>query len=184
KLRRTLLMSTVDSREQGYFDLAFALAYWIHVNKDVAFFVAEDALDELPLMLGNQEKNRIPSTRLSGFWKGGERTRPIRQTTKLNERQMLQWLVYKHSESWERQTEANNGLYLPNEEDLIVRNLKHLVFTTVRRGSFYVTLAVGQVVHQLDRRETRLFYDIITQSDSARMKDMGYIGKQRLELLG
>jgi hypothetical protein len=96
---------------------------------------------------------------------------------------MLQWLVYKHSESWERQTELGEGLYLPTEEDMVVRYLEHLVFSTLRRGSFYVTLAVGQLLHQFDRRETRLFYDILTQSDTARMKDMGYIGKQRLELL-
>lgn len=177
-------MNTADLKDQDYFDLAFALAYWIHVNKEVAFFVAEDALDEIPSMLGNQEKNRKSFAGLSGFWKGGERTRPIRKTIKLNERQMLQWLVYKHSESWERQTESGSGLYLPTEEDLIVRYLKYLVFTTLRYGSFYVTLAVGQLLHQFDRRETRLFYDILTQSDSARMKDMGYIGKQRLELLG
>ena len=66
---------------------------------------------------------------------------------------------------------------------MVVRYLEHLVFITLRRGSFYVTLAVGQLLHQFDRRETRLFYDILTQSDSARMKDMGYIGKQRLALL-
>ena len=176
-------MTASGSKEQDYFDLAFALAYWLHVNKEIAFFIAEDALDELPLMLGSQERNRKSSEQLSGFWKGGERTRPIRKTIKLNERQMLQWLVYKHSESWERQTEGGHGLYLPTEEDLIARYLKHLVFITLRYGSFYVTLAIGSLLHQFDRRETRLFYDILTQSDSARMKDMGYIGKQRLELL-
>lgn len=178
-----LLMTTANSKDQHHFDLAFELAYYIHVNREVAFFVAEDALDELPLMLGNQEKHRKPSKLLRGFWKGGERTRPLRQTMKLTERQMLQWLVYKHSESWERQTERGEGLYLPTEEDMIVRYLEHLVFITLRRGSFYVTLAVGQLLHQFDRRETRLFYDILTQSDTARMKDMGYIGKQRLALL-
>ena len=182
-IRKTRLMTTANSKDHAHFDLAFELAYCIHVNKEVAFFVAEDALDGLPLMLGNQERHRKPSERLRGFWKGGERTRPIRKTIKLNERQMLQWLVYKHSESWERQTERGEGLYLPTEEDMIVRYLEHLVFITLRRGSFYVTLAVGQLLHQFDRRETRLFYDILTQSDSARMKDMGYIGKQRLELL-
>ena len=176
-------MTTASNKDHLYLDLAFELAYFIHVSKEVAFFVAEDALDELPLMLGNQEKNRKPADRLSGFWKWGERSRPIRQTVRLNESQMLQWLVYKQSESWERQSEAGSGLYLPTEEDMILRYLEHLVFLTLRRGSFYVTLAIGQLLHQFDRRETRLLYDILTQSDSARMKDMSYIGKQRLELL-
>ena len=177
-------MTSISNKDHLYLDLAFELAYFIHVSKEVAFFVAEDALDELPLMLGNQEKNRKPADRLSGFWKWGERSRPIRQTVRLSESQMLQWLVYKQSESWERQSETGSGLYLPTEEDMILRYLEHLVFLTLRRGSFYVTLAVGQLLHQFDRRETRLLYDILTQSDSARMKDMSYIGKQRLELLG
>src|SRR2546429_1298430 len=83
----------------------------------------------------------------------------------------------------ERQTERGEGLYLPTEEDMIVRYLEHLVFLTLRRGSFYVTLVVGALLHQFNRRETRLFYDILTQNDPARMKDTGYIGKQRLEML-
>src|ERR1700730_4336939 len=178
----TLVMTTDGNTHQYHFDLAFDLAYLIHANREIAFFVAEDALDELPLMLGNQEKNRGSSERLRGFWKGGERARPIRQTIRINETQMLQWLVYKQHESWERQTERGEGVYLPTEEDMIVRYIEHLVFNALRRGSFYVTLAVGPLLHKFDRRETRLFYDVLTQSDSARMKDMSYIGKQRLEL--
>lgn len=176
-------MTLEGSKEQQYFERAFALAYYIHVNKEVAFFVAEDALDGLASTLGQQEKNRRPSERLRGFLKWGERTRPTRKTLKLNELQMLQWLVYKHSESWERQTERDQGLYQPTEEDLIVRYIEHLVFITQRRGSFYVTLAIGTLLHQFSRRETRLFYDILTQSDSPKMKDANYIGKQRLKIL-
>ena len=176
-------MTTRIDKDHLYFGLAYELAYFIHVNKETACFVAEDALDQLPLMLGKQGTYRKPPGLLSGFLKGGERSRPVRRTLKLNEPQMLQWLVYQHSESWEREAERGEGLYLPNEEDMTVRYLKHLVFITLRLGSFYVSLALGQLLHQFDRRQTRLFYDILTQSDSARMKDMGYIGKQRLELL-
>jgi hypothetical protein len=176
-------MTTVGSKEQDYFVLAFTLAFYIHVNKEVAFFVAEDAVDGLTSMLGRQGENRKPSERLRGYLKWGERTRPVRKTVRLNEAQMLQWLVYKQSEPWERETERGDGLYLPAEEDMIVRYVEHLVFLTLRRGSFYVTLAVGALLHQFSRRETRLFYDILTQSDLARMKDTSYIGKQRLEML-
>jgi len=176
-------MTTSDNTDHIYFRLAYELAYFIHIDKETACFVAEDAIDHLPMMLGKQETYRKPFGLLSGFWKGGERSRPIRRTLKLSEQQLLQWLVYQHSESWERETEKGQGLYLPTEEDMIVRYLKYLVFTTLRLGSFYVSLAIGQLLHEFDRRQTRLFYDILTQSDSARMKDMGYIGKQRLELL-
>lgn len=176
-------MPSSRTKEQDYFDLAFQLAYFIHVNKELAFFVAEDALDGLDSMLDHHERNRQPSERLRGFFKSGERTRPIRKTVRLNELQMLQWLVYKQSEAWERQSERGEGLYLPTEEDLIVRYIEHLVFNSLRRGSFYVTLAAGSLLHQFGRRETRLWYDILTQSDSARMKDTNYIGKRRLEML-
>jgi hypothetical protein len=172
-----------DDKQQGYFDLAFGLAYFLHADKEVAFFVAEDALDALATTLTRQEKNRASSDRLRGFLKWGERARPVRRTVRLGERQMLQWLVYRQSEPWERETERGEGLYLPSEEDLVVRYVKHLVFVALRRGSFYVTLAVASLLYQFSRRETRLFYDTLTQSDSARMKDAAYVGKQRLEMI-
>jgi hypothetical protein len=179
----TKVANQIVTREKELFGLAFELAFFIHANKEIAFFIAEDAVEDLTSVLTYQKKNRAPADRLRGFWKWGERTRPIRKTLILDEYQMLQWLVYKHSEKWERQTEDENAFYAPSEEDLIVRYIEHLVFLTARRGSFYVTLAVCSLLHQLDRRETRLFYDVLTQSDAARMKDAGYIGKQRLELL-
>lgn len=178
-----LLVKSLADGDRELFDLAFGLAYFIHVNKEIAFFIAEDALDALPSTLSYQSKNRKPPTGLRGFLKWGERTRPVRKTLLLHEHQMLQWLVFKESISWELKTERGGGPYSPTEEDLIIRYIEHLVFTAVRRNSFYVTLAIGSLLHQFDRRETRLFYDILTQSDSARMKDTNYIGKQRLELL-
>ena len=179
----TDMTSSEGTLQRRQFDAAFALAYFIHVNKDVAFFIAEDAVDELGSMLGYQNRHRKSSEVLRGFLKWGERSRPIRKTTILSERQMLQWLVYRQSQSWEEDTERAVGLYLPTEEDLIVRYIEHLVFISLRRGSFYVTLAIVALLHQFKRRETRLFYDILTQSDPARMKDTAYIGKQRLDML-
>jgi hypothetical protein len=176
-------MITECNKDDLHFGLAYELAYFIHLDKDTACFVAEDALDHLHMMLGKHETLRTPSRLLGGFFKRRERRSSVRRTIKLNELQMLQWLVYHHSESWERETEKCDGLYSPIEEDMIVRYLKHLVFITLRPGSFYVNLAVGQFLHQFDLRQTRLLCDILTQTDSARMKCMGYIGKQRLELL-
>ena len=45
-------MTTLGNKEQDYFARAFELAYFVHVNKEIAFFVAEDALDGLDSMLG------------------------------------------------------------------------------------------------------------------------------------
>lgn len=177
------MTQTVCNRDKELFTQAFELAYFIHAHKEVAFFIAEDSLEGLTSLLGYQKKNRTAAAQLRGFWKWGERTRPIRKTVILDEDQMLQWLVYSHSERWERETEQGQGFYIPTVEDLVVRYIKHLVFLTIRRGSFYVTLAICSLLNQFDRRETRVFYDVLTQNDTARMKDTTYIGKQRLELL-
>src|SRR4029078_10479155 len=96
EIRRTLLMTIADNKDNLYFDIAYELAYFIHVDKETACVAAEDASDNLPSMLGKQETYRKPPGVLSGFWKGGERSRPIRRTLKLSEPQMLQWLVYHH----------------------------------------------------------------------------------------
>src|ERR1700731_3626294 len=92
-------------KPEDWFAEAFQLAYFLHVDKDIAFFVAEDALDELPVMLG-KAKYRKPMGRLRGMWKSGERIRAIRRTITLDKAEMLQWLVYRHSERWELETEA------------------------------------------------------------------------------
>lgn len=176
-------MTSPKEKELRFFDSAFELAYWIHANKEIAFFIAEDAMDKLPSVLGKQNKYRKPAEQLRGFLKWGERTRPVRKTVKLNEYQMLQWLVFRESEPWECQTERGEGPYSPTEEDLIVRYIEYLTLITFKRDSFYVTMAVCSLLYQFDRRETRLFHDILTQSDWARMKDTNYIGKQRLEIL-
>src|ERR1051326_1180385 len=154
----------IGNRERELFELAFGLAYFLHASKEIAFFVAEDALSPRDTVVENQKKNRTPSERLRGLLKWGERTRPIRKTLVFDERQTLQWLVYKESEGWERQTEEGTVLYKPSEEDFVIRYIEYLLFLSVRRGSFYVTLAVGSLLHQFDRRETRLFYDVLTQS--------------------
>jgi len=180
--RNGLVTGSPISKDNKLFKLAFDLAFFIHGNKEIAFFIAEDALDGLSSLLGYQKRNRAPSERLRGFLKWGERSRPVRKTLIFNEHQMLQWLVYKESQLWEQLTEKGEGFYYPNEEDLVIRYIEYLTFLNVRRGSFYVTLSICSLLHQLGRRETRVFYDVLTQSDAARMKDTAYIGKQRVDL--
>ena len=83
-----------SAKKRSLFDAAFELAYFIHVNKEVAFFIAEDVIDALPLMLDQHKKNRMPAGRLRGFLKSGERTRPIRKTIEFTELQMFNgWFI-------------------------------------------------------------------------------------------
>lgn len=113
-----------DDREREYFELAFGLAYFLHVDRDLASIIAEDAVAALPTTLTLQDRNRRSSGGLRGVLKWGERSRPVRRTAKLTERQTLQWLVYKQSQEWERETESGEGFYQPTEEDFVVRYIE------------------------------------------------------------
>jgi hypothetical protein len=63
-------MVDANHTQRNYFEQAFQLAYWIHVNKEIAFFVAEDALDALPTVLGKQKKTGDPLESSEGSLSG------------------------------------------------------------------------------------------------------------------
>lgn len=173
--------SSISESEHPY--RAIELAYFIHGRKGIALRVVEEALSSLDLMLGRQDKIRRNYQHPLGFLKWEERSRPMRTTVKLTPAQMLQWLVYEKSEPRERDTEYPDSLYPPTEEDMIVRYIKHLVHLTVKRNSFYVALAIGRLLYDYSTQEVRLIYDVLTQSDTARMKDTPYMRKQKMILM-
>lgn len=169
--------------ESEHTDRAIELAFFIHGRKGIALRVVEEALSSLDLMLGRQDKIRRNYQHLLGFLKWEERSRPMRTTVKLTPAQMLQWLVYEKSEPRERDTEYPDSLYPPTEEDMIVRYIKHLVHFTVKRNSFYVALGIGRLLYDYGTQEVRLMYDVLTQSDTARMKNLPYMRKQKMMLM-
>jgi hypothetical protein len=176
-------MPRLSKKDQEYINRAFELAYFIIPDKSIGLRVVEDAWCSLDLVLGRQEKRRKTYWRLLGYVKGEERSRPVRTKIRLSEEQMLQWLVYAHSDSWERATEYGDSLYSPRMEDMIVRYIKHLVRITSNRNSFYVTLGITRLLYKYGTQEVRLMYDVLTASDSARMKDMKYLRKQKVLLM-
>ena len=176
-------MTDPSLRDQEYIRRAFELAYFILSDKGIALRVVEDAWCSLDLILGDKKRNRRSYGPLLGFVKGEERSRPLRTKIRLSHEQMLQWLVYSQSDSWERATEYVDSVYLPGAEDMVVRYIKHLVRITSNRNSFYVTLGITRLLYEYGTQEVRLMYDVLTASDSARMKDMDYFRKQKARLM-
>ncbi|HKR58344.1 MAG TPA: hypothetical protein VJS64_01325 [Pyrinomonadaceae bacterium] len=176
-------MPVLSLDDQGHISRAFELAYFIIPDKSIALRVTEDAWCSLELILGKQERSRKTYRQLLGYLKGEERSRPLRTKIRLSHEQTLQWLVYAQSDSWERATEYGDSLYTPRMEDMIVRYIKHLVRITSNRNSFYVALGITRLLHEYGTKEVRLMYDVLTASDSARMKDLKYLRKQRARLM-
>jgi len=180
-------MATSGKKDQDYIEfaekylkLAFELAYFIHLNKDMAFYVIEDACHIFEVELGQREVRTKHKPR--GFLKGGEQSRPLRTKIWLSPEHTLQWLIYYQSNAWERPTERGDGLYVPTEEDMIVRFIKHLVQLTMYRSSFYVTLGVGRLLYTYMTPEVRRIYAELTK-DEARYKDDAYLRRQKMKLM-
>jgi len=176
-------MPALNVEEKKSITSAFELAYLIIPDKGIALRIAEDAWCALDLMLGKQERRRKIYKQPLGYIKWEERSRPLRTKIRLSDEQMLQWLVCAQSDSWERATEYGDSPYSPGAEDMVVRYIKHLVRITFKRNSFYVTLAVTRLLYEYGPHEVRLMYDVLTMSDSARMKDIRYLRKQKAKLM-
>jgi hypothetical protein len=162
---------------------AFELAYLIIPDRGIALRVAHDAWCLLDLVLGKQERSRKTYKHPRGYIKWEERSRPLRTKIRLGEEQMLQWLVYAQCDSWERATEYGSSALSPKMEDMVVRYIKHLVRITLNRNSFYVTLGLTRLLYEYGPHEVRMMYDVLTMSDSARMKDIKYLRKQKANLM-
>jgi hypothetical protein len=171
----------VNNRES--IGVAFGLAYFIIPDKVIALHVTDEAWSSLNLVLGQRDRNRSIYNRMLGYVKDEERSRPLRTRIKLSQEQVLQWLVYAQSDSWERVTESAESLFRPGNEDMVIRYIKQLVQRTLNKNSFYVSLAMTRLLYNYTAQEARLLYDVLTHSDSARMKDVKYLHKQKARLM-
>jgi hypothetical protein len=171
----------VAKKDQEYIDRAYDLAYFIHANKGMALCVAEEAWCKLEHALDRQHKRRY--YRLSGRRPRLESSsRSWRTKIGLREEHLLQCLVYAESDPWERATERGDSPYPLTEEDMIIRFIKHLVRTTVKRSSFYVTLGVGRLLYEYSTSEVRQMYDLLIQ-DEGRSRDNPYLRRQKALLM-
>jgi len=120
---------------------AFQLAYFIHGDRETALNIAAEALAKLEVAAAAQDKRLYYTP--TGRAERGER---FRTKVSIGETHLLQRLVYVESEPYERRAEQASNGESPEEEDMLIYFIKHLVRITVRRNSFYVTLGLSRML--------------------------------------
>src|SRR5262249_49628592 len=90
--------------------------------------------------------------------------------------------VYVESDPYERPAEQSPNGEPPDEEDILIYFIKHLVRITVRRNSFYVTLGLSRLLHNYSTAETMEMYNVLMQ-DPGRVRDDYYYRSRKGRLM-
>ena len=156
---------------------AFQLAYFIHGDKETALNIATEAFAKLEVAAAAQDKRLY-------YTPTGRAARAERFRTKVSvgELHLLQRLVYVESEPYERPAEQSPNGKSPDEEDMLIYFIKHLVRITVRRNSFYVTLGLSRLLHNYSTAETMEMYNVLVQ-DPGRVRDDYYYRSRKGRLM-
>src|SRR5262245_34567829 len=156
---------------------AFQLAYFIHGDKETALNIAAEAFAKLEVAAAAQDKRLY-------YTPTGRAARAERFRTKVSvgELHLLQRLVYVESEPYERPAEQSPNGEPPDEEDMLIYFIKHLVRITVRRNSFYVTLGLSRLLHNYSTAETMEMYNVLVQ-DPGRVRDDYYYRSRKGRLM-
>jgi len=170
---------------------AYRLAYFLHQDKDVAIRIVAAATLKLNVAMAVQSK-RLYYIPVGRFSRGeSRRTDGIRNKALFSDLHLLQRLLYVESEPYERQKEraaqaAPSGVHAAgdpaSEEDLLVYFIKHLVRTTTKRNSFYVTLGVSRLLHSYSTLETMEIYNAVI-GEPERVKDDYYYRSRKAVLM-
>src|SRR5215510_5380812 len=144
---------------------AYQLAYFILMEAEAAFRATRGAVSALDVMLIRQDK-RI-------HYQSCHRTK-----VSLGEWQMLQRLVYIAAEAEERRQEEHGVA----EHTLVMHYIKHLVYITVCRNSFFVALGLGRLLHNYTTPETAHIYELVVQ-DPDRGRDDSYYRRRKAQLM-
>lgn len=155
---------------------AFQLAYFIHGDRETALNIAAEALAKLEVAAAQDKRLYYTPT---GRAERGER---FRTKISVGETHLLQRLVYVESEPYERRAEQSSNGESPDEEDMLIYFIKHLVRITVRRNSFYVTLGLSRLLHSYSTAETMEIYNVLVQ-DPGRVRDDYYYRSRKGRLM-
>jgi hypothetical protein len=144
---------------------AFQLSYFIIGEEQAALRATRDAVSALDVTLIRQDKriHYLPSHRTK---------------VSLGEWQMLQRLVYIATEAEERRQEEQGV----TEAALVMHYLKHLVYITVCRNSFFVALGLSRLLHNYTTSETARIHELVTQ-DPDRGRDDSYYRRRKAQLM-
>ena len=165
-----LIVSPGPETEDDLLDAAFELAHFLHHDRGIARTICLEAMQRLEIAAAAQVKRLY--------------YRPLRQNrfrASWGDRHLLQRLVYFHSEKWERLSETRDPASL-TEEDLLLRFFKHLCQITMKRNSFYASIALGRIVHAYSTADTMDLYHAIAPEDSER-KQSDYLRSRKAQLL-
>jgi hypothetical protein len=170
----------MDSQLQQALTRAFNLAYFIHRDRQPSLLIAMAALSKLEVAAAAQDKRLYYTP--AGRPPGDAGHHRARTKVAMSELHLLQRLVYIESEPFERKDEQAPSFGRPDEDDMIIRFIKHLVRITTRRNSFYVALGFSRLLYQYTTNETAEIYDLIIQ-DSDRFKDDYYYRSRKRRLI-
>jgi hypothetical protein len=98
----------------------------------------------------------------------------------LSDLHLLQRLVYVESELFERLIEGQRNTV--QQDDLIIRYIKHLVRITTKHNSFYVTLGLCRLLYSYSTRDTAEIYNSVLQ-DPERIRDDYYYRSRKKRLM-
>lgn len=158
-------MTTQANFKDEWLNKAFQLAFFIHGKRETAKQIAVGAMNKLEVASNAQFKRHYytPTGR-------AENARATRSRVSLNDLQLLQRLVFVESENFEREKERTEKT---SEKNLLIHFIKHLVRISLKRNSFYVTLAVSRILHNYGTADAMEIYNIIVQ-DPERVHDDYY----------
>jgi hypothetical protein len=153
---------------------AFELAYFILGDRPSSIYVAMAAMDKLKTASTNQGRRLY-------YTPTGRSSYPAARTkVNLSDLHLLQRLVYVESELFERLIEGQRNTV--QQDDLIIRYIKHLVRITTKHNSFYVTLGLCRLLYNYSTRDTSEIYNSVLQ-DPERIRDDYYYRSRKKRLM-
>ncbi|HYT32110.1 MAG TPA: hypothetical protein VEO37_05910, partial [Thermoanaerobaculia bacterium] len=183
-MRRSLMPALVATEwrpaprpapEEDLLQTAFELAYFIHRDRRTAAEISLAAMQKLEVAAVTQLR------RLYYKGRGEGSGRPGRFKPSWADRHLLQRLVYFESEKWERLQEQRDPGSL-TEEDYLLRFVKHLSQITMKRSSFYASIAIGRILHAYSTADTMAIYDAVAPEGCER-KQGDYFRARKAQLL-
>ena len=158
-------MTRQTNYKDEWLERAFRLAFFLHGRREVAKRIAKAALGKLEVASNAQFKRLYytPTGR-------ADHRQATRSRVSLGDLQLLQRLVLVESEIYEREAEAAGRA---TETSLVKFFIKHLVRISLKRNSFYVTLAVARILHNYATSNAMDIYNVVVQ-DPERVHDDYY----------
>ncbi len=160
--RRELVRVIDDAKLNQAFQLAHSIFRYKESARKIALEIVREAWNgvEVRLVAQGEADRHEPQNPTKVRWKNA---------------QWFQILIYSKSEIYERQQEAHDPTSL-SEEDMIIRYVKHLILTTLRRNSFHISLGLSRLLYDYRAAESMAIYDLVFQDpdNSTRKADAYY----------